>query len=450
MTTPDELPQINPYVALSVQEYLQETISESQILKHVIMELTKAPKTYYLRINLTKISQKRLIHEMSINFPDATISKGPLSNSLGISISGPNKLYANPIHVYCDKFAAEAVSLGADLYIPGVTEMGKFQKGEDVSVLLQPKKVPEGIKYDEDHFQVAVGTTCINSRDFPGMTHGLCVKTFLSTYMVPKYRQSLFYSSGLISDHHLQANIATKIFIDLVVKQYFSSISDNFEDPEKSQNPDPIIYDVCSAPGHKTCALSEWGHFLTAQRSKPHWFPIISIDRSKNRLEHLRSDIQRLGLEKIEVIPSKLEKIAQNYPQLINKGDFVFFDPPCSALGIRPKLFIQKSRKELEDYAVNQRRLLKIVDTLVKPRGYLMYNTCTIPIQENEGIIAYAITKLGYNLVPLSEEYYSFGQSGVPMDGIPQSNEKYMRRFLPNYPVGSDGQGYFIALLKKS
>ncbi len=438
MTSPEEITQINPYVALPVQEYLKETIANPHLLHEILISLTKAPSTYFLRVNLTKISQDGVIREMSTGFPNSTITKGPLANSIGFAICGPNVLPIHPIRIYCDKFAAEAVSLGADLYIPGVNEIGgRFQAGEEVSVLLIPKKVPEGIKYNEGHFHVASGPTQIRSKDFPKLVHGICVKTTRSTYMVPKYRQSSFYSNGLISDHHLQANLATKIFMDLIVEHYFTYESE------------PVIYDVCSAPGHKTCAMSEWGWFLTSKESESHWFPIISIDRSKNRLKHLKSDIQRLGLEKIEVLPCKLERIETNHPHLLHNGDFVFFDPPCSALGIRPKLFIQKTRKELEDYAVNQRRLLKIVDTLVKQGGYLMYNTCTIPIQENEGIVAYAITKLGYELVPLEEGYYSFGQSGYSMEGIPLGQEKYMRRFLPSSDDFS-GQGYFIALLKKA
>jgi 16S rRNA C967 or C1407 C5-methylase (RsmB/RsmF family) len=35
----------------------------------------------------------------------------------------------------------------------------------------------------------------------------------------------------------------------------------------------------------------------------------------------------------------------------------------------------------------------------VKTGGYLLYNTCTLTLLENEGIVSYAIDKLGYKLI---------------------------------------------------
>ena len=76
-----------------------------------------------------------------------------------------------------------------------------------------------------------------------------------------------------------------------------------------------------------------------------------------------------------------------------------------------------------------------------------MYNTCTFAIQENENIVAYALTKLNYRLIDISSFYPQLGNPGLIYQGISPQKNHYMRRF---YPSDEDGQGYFIALLQKN
>ena len=258
------------------------------------------------------------------------------------------------------------------------------------------------------------------------------MNTTLPKYSLPKYRSSEIYDKGWISDQTLPATIACAIFVDQIFKN--------------TQVENPIIFDTCSAPGHKTTAIAEWSHWLFSLQEMSKWLKITSIDRSTNRLEHLRNDIKRLNLHNIKVLPIKLERISEKMPELLRKADFLLFDPPCSALGTRPKLYLEKSQDILMDYPKNQRRLLKIVDQLVKPGGILMYNTCTIPKEENEGIIAYAIQKLGYKTIPLDQKYKKFGKPGLDYNGLDTNDLENLLRFYPQY---SEGSGYFIAMLRK-
>ena len=54
-----------------------------------------------------------------------------------------------------------------------------------------------------------------------------------------------------------------------------------------------------------------------------------------------------------------------------------------------------------------QRSFLKITDQFVKPGGFLLYNTCTTTLLENEGVTFYAIDRLGYKLVSAIESLES-------------------------------------------
>ncbi|WP_457557007.1 methyltransferase domain-containing protein [Candidatus Harpocratesius sp.] len=425
----------NFLISPEIDLYISLTCKDKDERSKLLQNLMKTPKEYFIRVNLTRISRNNLINHLSEAYPSYNFSLTSLENMISIQIKQAPEMEIHTPIIYCDKFAAESVMMGANLYVPGVCEIGgRFSNNILVSVMLDPQKLPKSIHYDEKHFHVANGITQIASKNYPKTISGIMVKTQQSKFSLPPYRQSEFYERGLISDQNFQANLATRIFAYFILEYYFKN------------KKIPVIFDTCSAPGHKTCALAEWIQYLTKKRGNPKWFPIISIDRSKNRLLHLKHDINRLGLENIEVIACKLEKIDKKHPQFVGTGDFVIFDPPCSALGPRPKLFIQKSKEDLEAYAMNQRRLLKIVHRLVKPGGYLMYNTCTFAIQENEGIMAYAINKLNYELVSLPPEFGSFGHSGLDYSGIPSETKSFMRRF---YPTEEDGQGYFIALLKR-
>jgi len=424
----------NNFISPSIVEHLHNTISDLDELKEVLKGITVPPQFYYLRVNLNKISIKELIEEFNLQFPGANSVKGPLENTIKIPFTENKKIPLLIKQIYTDKFAAESIMMGADLFIPGFGGMSdKFEKGENVSILLKKSIVSNIINEGSGKFHVANGETMISSKDFPKYKKGILVNTTLPKFSLPKYRSSEIYNEGWISEQTLPATIACAIFVEQILKN--------------TQIENPVIFDTCSAPGHKTTAIAEWSHWLYSLQDKSKWLKIISIDRSTNRLDHLRDDIKRLNLQNIEVLPIKLERILENMPELLGKADFLLFDPPCSALGTRPKLYLEKSQEILMDYPKNQRRLLKIVDGLLKPGGVIMYNTCTIPKEENEGIIAYAIQKLGYQTIPIDQKYSKYGNSGLDYDGLDISDLKNLLRFYPHH---NEGSGYFIALLRKN
>jgi len=433
----------NNLISPSIVEHLYNTISDLDKLKEIIESITVPPSYYYLRANLNKISILKLIDEFRLQFPGIKVSSGPLKNTIKISITRNEGIPLLPKQIYTDKFAAESIMMGADLFIPGFRGMSnKFNKGENVSIVLKSPINSDLTKKSEkdnrlyERFHVANGETMISSKNLPRFKNGILVKTTHPRFSIPKYHSSEIYEKGLISEQTLPATIACSIFVDEIIKN----------SPIKN----PLIFDTCSAPGHKTTAIAEMGHRLFSQQSQheqKNWLKIISIDRSTNRLEHLRNDMKRLDLMNIDVIPIKLEKIPKKMPELIDKADFLLFDPPCSALGTRPKLFLDKSKENLLDYPKNQRRLLKAVDLLVKSGGILMYNTCTIPKEENEGIVAYAVQNLGYKTLPIAQKYLKFGKPGLYHEGLNNNDLKNILRF---YPTIDEGSGYFIALLRKN
>ena len=76
----------------------------------------------------------------------------------------------------------------------------------------------------------------------------------------------------------------------------------------------------------------------------------------------------------------------------IEKADVVLADLPCSGLGVLSKktdLKYRMSREQQKELAELQRRILSTVWQYVKPGGTLIYSTCTVHKEENEGNAAW-------------------------------------------------------------
>ena len=75
--------------------------------------------------------------------------------------------------------------------------------------------------------------------------------------------------------------------------------------------------------------------------------------------------------------------------------DRVLVDPPCSDLGTlasRPDARWRKTPDDVERLARIQGGILSAASEVLRPGGTLVYSTCTISPDENEGQIAHTVT----------------------------------------------------------
>ena len=122
-------------------------------------------------------------------------------------------------------------------------------------------------------------------------------------------------------------------------------------------------------------------------------------------------------------------------------------DPPCSALGLRPKLVVvQESLEEMYKLVKYQRMFVREAVQLLKPGGIITYSTCTIHSLENEGMVKYIIDKYpNMQLLPISD---ALGSPGLPGCGLSEEERMHVRRFDPIDEA--DTIGFFVAKFKKS
>ena len=375
--------------------YLLQYFSESE-LERIFESIRRPPNRYYVRVNTLKTSPEdlmRTLRDRSIDFyPDEH-----LPEALWFPVKGPNKVPTARKYVLADKKASESVYVGANLYVPGVVKMDEeVRKGDEVNVIAPNGEV------------VAFGIAEVGSDDIKNVRRGIAVRTIVSVYGMPKVREMREYEMGLFYDQSLPAQWVGRVI-----------------DPK----PNEVIVDMNAAPGGKTSHIIQ----LSGGKAIVHAF-----DRSEGKVNELIETLSRLGMDglyRVEVRDTRYLDIDR--PDLVGSADKVLIDPPCTDMGVRPRLFDVKTMDLVRAMSNYQRQFIRVAWKLLKPGGILVYSTCTIPPLENEDNIAYA-ESLGFEVVDISIPNASGGLI-----------DKYRDSVVRFYPHIHDTPGFFIAKLRK-
>jgi 16S rRNA (cytosine967-C5)-methyltransferase len=137
------------------------------------------------------------------------------------------------------------------------------------------------------------------------------------------------------------------------------------------------VLDACAAPGGKSTHLAE----LMGDQGE-----IWAVDRSSARLERLRRNAERLGLNCIRTLAVDALVLASEKPAWIGYFDRILLDAPCSGLGTLARHADARWRinpEAIEALVKLQRSLLEALLPLLKPGGRLVYATCTVHPAEN-------------------------------------------------------------------
>ncbi len=139
------------------------------------------------------------------------------------------------------------------------------------------------------------------------------------------------------------------------------------------------VADLCAAPGGKTAQLASAG----AQ--------VVAVDRSQNRLARLKDNLTRLKLTVETIVADAAQWKAEPF-------DAVLLDAPCSSTGTirrHPDVPWLKAESDLPSLVALQETLLENALSLLKPRGTLVYCTCSLEPEENEQVIGRLLGRRG-------------------------------------------------------
>lgn len=143
--------------------------------------------------------------------------------------------------------------------------------------------------------------------------------------------------------------------------------------------PGERILDACAAPGGKTTHLAQ----LMENRGR-----IFALDLMGSKLALIRENCHRLGITMVQVIEGDATQLLP-FPE---GTDFhrLLVDAPCTGLGILHRNPEAKWRRRPEDIprlAKVQAAILGRTSPWLKPGGVLVYSTCTMTPEENDGVI---------------------------------------------------------------
>lgn len=200
------------------------------------------------------------------------------------------------------------------------------------------------------------------------------------------------------------------------------------------------VVDYCAGAGGKTLALAA----LLGNRGR-----VVAADVDARKLHELRRRARRAGVTNVQALTLEREG---GWPQALagveGMAARVLVDAPCSAVGTlrrHPEVRWRLSRDEAARYPALQLALCERALSLLEPGGLLIYATCTLLPEENQGVVERLLAAhRGLSLVPVPElatEVWGAGAAAALVD--PGA------RFLALDPARHDTDGFFAAVLRR-
>jgi 16S rRNA (cytosine967-C5)-methyltransferase len=359
-------------------------------VEELLRKVQEPPTRYFLRVNTLKTSSEKLVEELRSEGYD--VYKHPLvPEAVFLRVEGPFTVKESTSKVFVDYPTAESCYVGANVYAPGVVKVVGASVGDHVSV-----HAPDGRV-------VAEGILVMDPEEIFEKRRGKAVEVTLSVYRVASLRDHRAYREGLIYHQSLPSMVAVR---------------------ELSPEPGWSVLDMCASPGGKATHAAQ----LMLDEGE-----VVAVDRSEKKVEAVRENARRLGLNSVKTIVYDSRYISEVVGY--NSFDAVILDPPCSALGVRPKLHYSRSYADVLKLSSYQRQFLSEAHKVLRRGGVLLYSTCTISPLENELTVVYAAEKIGFEV--LETRYPSVKR---PLLGVPG---------LLFDPLTNDTPGFFVALLRK-
>ncbi|MDH4451535.1 MAG: RsmB/NOP family class I SAM-dependent RNA methyltransferase [Rhodoferax sp.] len=201
-----------------------------------------------------------------------------------------------------------------------------------------------------------------------------------------------------------------------------------------------MVVDFCAGAGGKTLALG------AAMRSTGR---LYAFDTSAHRLEALRPRMARSGLSNVYPTVIAHER-DDRVKRLSGKLDRVLVDAPCSGMGTlrrNPDLKWRQTMAAVEEMAVKQSAILQSAARMVKSGGRLVYATCSLLTQENEGVAdAFSVANPDFIPLPVATVLTELKVQNTPsLCGGGEHGTLYLRL----WPHVHQTDGFFAAVWQK-
>ncbi|MDH5377237.1 MAG: RsmB/NOP family class I SAM-dependent RNA methyltransferase [Gammaproteobacteria bacterium] len=200
------------------------------------------------------------------------------------------------------------------------------------------------------------------------------------------------------------------------------------------------ILDMAAAPGSKTTLLAD---------AMNNTGRLSAIEPVKDRFFRLRANLERMGVSCVRTYRMDGTLAGVKKPEFFDR---VLLDAPCSSegqfLAHAPRTFHYWSEKKIKEMARKQFRLLVSAFRALKPKGVMVYSTCTFAPEENEAVVSKLLKRYpdSVEVIPI-EVPIENTQAGLLRWGKREfdSQLRLARRILPNDLF----EGFFVCKLQK-
>jgi 16S rRNA (cytosine1407-C5)-methyltransferase len=222
---------------------------------------------------------------------------------------------------------------------------------------------------------------------------------------------------------------------------YVQSLSSMVPPLVLQPQPGERILDLTAAPGSKTTQMAT----LMENQGE-----ILANDTSLVRLFKLQANLNTQGVTNTTTRRSSGQDLWQAFPEYFDR---TLVDVPCSMEGrflcSVPKTYENWSPKKNKELVLRQRALLRSAVSATKPGGVIVYSTCTLSPDENEGVVDWLLKKEGTAI-----EVEAISVPGLPVtQPITHWKHKVFAsaiaktvRILPS----STMEGFYVAKLRKT
>jgi len=354
--------------------------------------LESPPPRLYVRVNTLKVDVEEYLE--NLRGDGLEFRRDPdIPEAIWHPVEGPLEVPVFEVKVVADKRASESVLMGSDLYAPGILWAPRgLRRGMRVTVV------------SENGVVVGSGVAEMGYEEIRRIGRGLAVRITHPRYRAPRISELPGYREGLVYGQSLPSMAAVRLL-----------------DPK----PGEVIVDLTAAPGGKIGYAAQ----LAGPGSR-----VVAVDRPSKR-GVLEETLRRLGLGWVEVVAGDSRRLPGPLAGLVGRVDAVIVDPPCTNLGVRPKVYDNKTLWDSISASRYQRGFLRAAARLARRGGRIVYSVCTLAWDEGPGNVGWAIEDLG--LEPLE-----------PPDWLARRASRVGPGILFR-PAIHEAPGFYMALLRR-
>ncbi|MDP2974215.1 MAG: NOL1/NOP2/sun family putative RNA methylase, partial [Candidatus Diapherotrites archaeon] len=197
-----------------------------------------------------------------------------------------------------------------------------------------------------------------------------------------------------------------------------------------------LVLDLCASPGSKTSQMAAMMNNKGL---------IVANDNKIVRLKPLTINLQRCGVSN-SVLTLMEGRWFKDY-----SFDKILVDAPCSGIGT-----ISKSLKTIQMWnphvskkmAGIQRQLLCTAFESLNENGTLVYSTCTLEPEENEGVINSFLER--YDSARLEKISLEIKKGKTVEEFEGESYNPEVKKCLRIWPQDNNTEGFFVAKIRKN